>query len=243
MKSLLRKKSPTDNVQKPSPPPSTQYTRQPPTTETPLYARFSSIKPAAQPLEKTRLVVSGPMPLGRPSRTNLGADSRRKHEDENPLRGRPNGRRVASPESQLEAHEFQPAVDRSSQDVPVDPRPPIKTRTACKSHTSPFPSRADVLISSVMPSWMTCTRREHLSICAWRQPRLVWLQGVYLHPSLASVVRCRMLVLTFNNQLSQMSDSLPRGPTISQLPRMYNITEISSPLLPYRRRLPSILNN
>ena len=135
MKSLLRKKTPTDNVKKPSPPSSTQYTRQPPMTETPLYARFASTKPAAQPLEKNRLVVSGPMPLGRPSRTNLEADGRRKHDDENLSRGRPNGGRrgLVGPESHLDPYEFQP-----SQDAPVDPRPPIKMRTACKSH---FPVR------------------------------------------------------------------------------------------------------
>lgn len=134
MKSLLRKKPPTDNVKKPSPPSSTQSTRQPPTTETPLYARFASIKPAAQPPEKTRVVVSGPMPLGRPSRANLEADSRRKNEDENPSRGKlSSGRQIPTgPESQ--AHEFQPSLGRSAHDVPVDLRPPIKARTACKSH-------------------------------------------------------------------------------------------------------------
>jgi hypothetical protein len=137
MKSLLRKKTPTDNVKNPPPSSSTQRTRQPTTVETPLYARFASTKPAAQPLEKTRLVVSGPMPLGRPSRANLEADnhSRRKHEDENLSRGRlSSGRRVLTgPESQLDAHEFRPSLDRSSQDVPVDLRPSIKTRLACKS--------------------------------------------------------------------------------------------------------------
>ena len=137
MKSLLRKKAPTDNVKKPSPPSSSQYSRQPQTAETPLYARFASSKPAAQPSEKTRLVVSGPMPLGRPSRANPETDSRRKHDDENPSRGRLNGRRVlVGPESQLDAREFQPPLDRSSQDAPLHPRPPIKPRMACKSHFS-----------------------------------------------------------------------------------------------------------
>jgi hypothetical protein len=74
------------------------------------------------------------MPLGRPSRANLEADSRRKHEDENPSRGRLSRRVLVGPESQLEAHEFQPALDRSSQDAPVNLRPPIKPRMACKSH-------------------------------------------------------------------------------------------------------------
>jgi hypothetical protein len=209
-----------------------------------LYARFASTKSAAQPLEKTRLVVSGPMPLGRPSRANLEADNRRKHDDENPSRGRlSSGRRVlVGPESQLDAYEFQPSLDRSSQDAPVDLRPPIKPRTACKSHFSvTFARRRSPLLRH--PILDDAHLLRHLSICAWPQPRLVWLQGVYLQPSLASVVRCRMLVLTFNNQLSRTSNSRPRGLTISQAPRMYNITAISSPLLPYRRRLPSILNN
>jgi len=160
MKSLLRKKSPTDDVKKPSPSSSTQVTRQPQAVDTPLYARFASTKPAAQRLEKNRLVVSGPMPLGRPSRANLEADSRRKHEEENLSRGRlSNGRRVlAGPESQPETREreFQSSLDRASQDASLDSRPSIKARTACKPHF-PFPSCADVLLPSVMPSWMTCT--------------------------------------------------------------------------------------
>ena len=198
MKSLLRKKTPTDNVKKPSPPSSTQYSRQTPTTETPLYARFASSKSASQPLEKTRLVVSGPMPLGRPSRANLEADSRRN--DENPSRGRfSSGRRVlVGPESQLDAHELQPSLDRSSQDAPVDLRPSIKPRTACKSHFSvSFARRRSPLLRHAILDDVHSLR--HLSICAWRQPSLVWLQGFYLQPFLASVVRCRMLVLTFNN--------------------------------------------
>lgn len=78
------------------------------------------------------MVVSGPMPLGRPSRANLEADSRRKHEDANPSRGRlSSGRRVlAGPESHLDAHEFQPSLNRSSQDAPVNLKPSIKKRTA-----------------------------------------------------------------------------------------------------------------
>jgi len=45
-------------------------------------------------------------------------------------------------------------------------------RKCIVSHNSPFPSCADVLRSSVMPSWDdTC--REHLSIWAWPQSRLI----------------------------------------------------------------------
>jgi hypothetical protein len=170
MKSLLRRKNPTDNVKKPSPPSSTQYTRQPPTTETPLYARFASTKPPAQPLEKTRLVVSGPMPLGRPSRANPEADSRRKHEDENPSRGRlSTGRRVPTgPEFQLDAHEFRPSLDRSSQDVPVDLRPPTKTRTACKSHFSvPIACRRSPLLRhAILDDVHSLRTSEHLRMAA-----------------------------------------------------------------------------
>lgn len=178
MKSLLRKKNPADDIKRPSPPSSNaQYTRQPPMIETPLYARFASTKSVAQPLEKTRLVVSGPMPLGRPSRANLEADSRRKHEDENPSRGRlsSNGRRVFSdPESQLDAHEFQPSLDAPI----IDLRPPNKVRTACKSHfsapiarrCSPLPRHA---ILDDMHSSRTSERTsEHLRMAA---ARLVWL--------------------------------------------------------------------
>jgi len=136
MKSLLRKKTPTDNIKKSSTPSSTQHIRQPPTTETPLYARFASTKPAVQSLEGNRPVVSGPMPLGRPSRANLEADTRRKHEEER--RGLSSGRRVITgPESG--AREVRSSLDRSSQDVPVDPpRPPNKAQLACKSYLS-FP--------------------------------------------------------------------------------------------------------
>jgi len=166
MKSLLRKKTPTDNVKSPPLPSSTQYTRQSSTTETPLYARFATTKSAAQPLEKTRLVVSGPMPLGRPSRANLEADNRRKHEDENPSRGRlSTSRRVlVGPESQLDAHEFQLSLNRSSQDAPVDLRPPIKPRTASKSlFTVPIARRCSPLLRHAVPSMRTS---EHLRMAA-----------------------------------------------------------------------------
>lgn len=136
MKSLLRRKTPTDNIKNPPPPSSTQRTRQPPTVETPLYARFASSKSAAQSLEGNRPVVSGPMPLGRPNRANAEADSRRKHDEENLSRRRlSSGRRgLASPESQLGPREAQSSLDRPSQDVPADlPRPPPKTQMACKS--------------------------------------------------------------------------------------------------------------
>jgi hypothetical protein len=244
MKSLLRKKTPTNNVKNPSPPSSTQYTQQPQTTETPLYARFASTKPAAQPLEKTRLVVSGPMPLGRPSRANPEADNRRKREDENPSRGRLNGgrRALAGPESQLDAREFQPSFHRSSQDAPVNVRPSTKTRTACKSHFSvPFARRCSPLLRhSILDDVHSSRTSEHLRMAA-ASPCMVT-------GSLFAVIPCfcgsmSHAVLTFNNQLSRMSSLLSRGPTISQPPRMYIITAISSPLLPYRRPLPSILNN
>jgi len=168
MKSLLRKKTPTDNVK--NHPPS-QYTRPPPTTETPLYARFASTKPAAQSLEKTRLVVSGPMPLGRPTRANLEADSRRKHEEENPSRGRlSSGRRVlAGPESQLDAREFQSSLERSSQDAPVvDRRLPIKARTACKSHFSVpiVPRRSPPLRHAILDDVHSLRTSKHLGMAA-----------------------------------------------------------------------------
>ena len=136
MKSLLRRKTPTDNIKKPPPPSSTQRTRQPPTVETPLYARFASSKPAAQSLEGSRPVVSGPMPLGRPNRANLEADIRRKHEEENPSRGRlSGGRRGHAASESLGAREVQSSLDRTSHDVPVDlPRPPTKTQMASKSY-------------------------------------------------------------------------------------------------------------
>jgi hypothetical protein len=133
MKSLLRKKTPTDNVKNPPPSSSTQRTRQPTTVETPLYARFASSKSAAQSLEGTRPIVSGPMPLGRP-RASAEADSRRKHEENLSRRRLSSGRRgLASPEPQLDPREVQSSLDRPSQDVPVElPRPPAKTQIACK---------------------------------------------------------------------------------------------------------------
>ncbi|KAI0001173.1 hypothetical protein BJV77DRAFT_264052 [Russula vinacea] len=173
MKSLLRKKTPTDNIKKPSSPSSTQHARQPPTIETPLYARFASTastKTAAQPLEPNRPVVSGPMPLGRPTRAHIEADNRRKHEEESPSRRRLSRRVHTGPESLPGAREVQSSINRPSQDVPVDlPRPSMKAQVASFSDEE--------------------------------------LDG--------------------------------RGLTISQLPRMYNIAAMSSPLLPY----PPILNN
>ena len=143
MKSLLRKKTPTDNIKKPSSPSSTQHARQPPTIETPLYARFASTastKTAAQPLEPNRPVVSGPMPLGRPTRAHIEADNRRKHEEESPSRRRLSRRVHTGPESLPGAREVQSSINRPSQDVPVDlPRPSMKAQVACKSFFSlPF---------------------------------------------------------------------------------------------------------
>ncbi|KAI0300550.1 hypothetical protein B0F90DRAFT_429599 [Multifurca ochricompacta] len=97
MKSLLRKKTPTDNRQTP-PPSSIQSTRQPSTIETPLYARFASIKPGLPPQDRPRPAVSGPMPLGRPNRANLDADENRKrHEQAVLLRHRSSSSRQEVP--------------------------------------------------------------------------------------------------------------------------------------------------
>jgi hypothetical protein len=173
MKSLLRKKTPTDNIKKPSSPSSTHHARQPPTVETPLYARFASTKPAVQPLEGTRPVVSGPMPLGRPSRANLEADNRRKHEEENRSRRRLSRRVHTGPESLPAAREVQSSINRPSQDVPVDlTRPPIQAQMACKSYFSFSSHRAWTFSTpSIVPSWMawhdTCREHmEHLCLAA-----------------------------------------------------------------------------
>jgi hypothetical protein len=84
MKSLLRKKSPPDNRQKPSTP-SVQNVRQPSSTETPLYARFASATSGSHPQEKARPLVSGPMPLGRPIPASLEANANRRRNGESVL--------------------------------------------------------------------------------------------------------------------------------------------------------------
>jgi hypothetical protein len=157
MKSLLRKKNPTDNIKKPSPSSSTQHTRPPPPVETPLYARFASTKTAVQPLEGNRPVVSGPMPLGRPTRASVEADSRRKHEEENPSRRRLSRRVHTGPESQPGAREVQPSINRPSQDVPLDlPGPSMKAQVTCKSFFSlPIVHGRSPLLHHAIPDSVT----------------------------------------------------------------------------------------
>lgn len=145
MKSLLRRKTPTDHVQKPSPPSSVSNIRQSSNVETPLYARFASTKQAVQPQERSRIVVSGPMPLGRPNRANIEADdNRRKREDGTvPRLKLSNGRQGTPPGPQSLRNSFsgsrgvQSSLDGSYQDVRVHmaqaARPPIKVQAPCKS--------------------------------------------------------------------------------------------------------------
>lgn len=144
MKSLLRKKTHAD-IQKPSPPSSAQNIRYTATIDTPLYARFASVKPGGQSPEKNRPTVSGPMPLGRPSRSNHEpGDNRRKREDSPLPRPRlSNGRQGIAlgsqslPNSLPGQSDAQPSLDLLYQDVRVNPtqatRQPIKAQTACKS--------------------------------------------------------------------------------------------------------------
>ena len=148
MKSLLRKKTHTD-VQKPSPPSSTPSIRQPSTIETPLYARFTSVKPGVQPQEKNRPTVSGPMRLGRPSRANSEADDNRRKREEAALpQHKPNNGRQGIAPGPQPLHSSLPGprdgqsfVGTPYQDARVNltqaARQPIKAQTACKSY---FPS-------------------------------------------------------------------------------------------------------
>ncbi|KAI0067037.1 hypothetical protein BV25DRAFT_1271310 [Artomyces pyxidatus] len=89
MKSLLRKKPPADSqrtsqpAQAPARPPSNAAQAPP---ELPLYARFASSKQALSQQDdagKTRPVVSGPMPLGKPGRiaVQLELDERRRRSE------------------------------------------------------------------------------------------------------------------------------------------------------------------
>ncbi|KAH8996661.1 hypothetical protein EDB92DRAFT_1841086 [Lactarius akahatsu] len=113
MKSLLRKKPPSDSRQRPSPP------------STPLYARFASVTPVLHPQEKGRPVVSGPMPLGRPSHAPLDANpSRRRNGEPALLRHRPsNGRQEMPPPAQFPPgtvpRDLPPLPDRTYQDARV----------------------------------------------------------------------------------------------------------------------------
>jgi hypothetical protein len=144
MKSLLRKKNPTD-IQKPSPPSPTKNTRHAAPIETPLYARFTSVKSGGQLQEKSRPTVSGPMPLGRPTRSNHEADDNRRNA---PLpRHKPNsGRQGIAPgpqslrDSLPAPRDAQPSLDPPYQNTRVNPtqvaRQPIKAHTACKSYLS-----------------------------------------------------------------------------------------------------------
>jgi hypothetical protein len=143
MKSLLRKKKPTD-IQE-SPPPPTQNTRHAAPIETPLYARFTSVKSGGQPQEKSRLTVSGPMPLGRPTRLNHAANDNRRKQEDTPLpRNKPSGGRqgiTQGPQSlrgPLPApRDAQPSLDPPYQDTRANPTPvvrhPIKAQPSCKS--------------------------------------------------------------------------------------------------------------
>ena len=123
MKSLLRKKAPPDNRQKSSSP-SAQNVRHPSSLETPLYARFASAT-ALQPQEKGRLVVSGPMPLGRPNHAPLEANaSRRRNGEPAMLRQRPsNSRQEMPPPAQLPpstaSRDLPPLPDKAYQDARV----------------------------------------------------------------------------------------------------------------------------
>jgi ribosomal protein S14 len=146
MKSILRKKGPTDNRQGPSPPP-VQHERQPSTIETPLYARFATVKSGLPPQERVRPVVSGPMPLGRPSRANHEAEeNRRRHEEIDLLRHRTSDARQGTPPTtQSASRGVQSPADRPHQVVRVSPAPasrqPIKAQMACKSCYSFAPMR------------------------------------------------------------------------------------------------------
>ncbi|KAI0002508.1 hypothetical protein BJV74DRAFT_603839 [Russula compacta] len=160
MKSILRRKTPTDHVQRPSPPSSVSNIRQSSTVETPLYARFASTKQAVQPQERSRIVVSGPMPLGRPNRANLEADdSRRKREDATvPRHKLSNGRQGTPPGPQSLRNSFsgsrgvQSSLDGSYQDARVNlaqaARPPIKVQA---------PSSSDEQLATSIPHSTTAT--------------------------------------------------------------------------------------
>jgi hypothetical protein len=170
MKSLLRKKPHTD-IQKPSPPPSAPRYTAP--IETPLYARFTSAKSGGQSPEKNRPTVSGPMPLGRPSRSiHEPDDNRRKREDAPLPRHRvSNGRQGIAPGSQSlpnsppGSRDAQPSLDLPHQDVRANPtqatRQPSKAQTACKSYLSSRTMRRHS-----MPRWMmrdASRTSEHLN--------------------------------------------------------------------------------
>jgi len=147
MKSLLRKKPHTD-IQKPSPPPSAPNIPYTAPIETPLYARFASAKSGRQPPEKNRPTVSGPMPLGRPSRSNHEPDDNRRKREDAPLpRHRlTNGRQGIAPGPQSlpnslpGSRDAQSSLDLPYQDVRPNPtqatRQPMKAQTACKSYLS-----------------------------------------------------------------------------------------------------------
>lgn len=115
MKSLLRKKAPPDNRQK-SATPSLQNVRQPSSVETPLYARFASTTSGSHPQEKARPLVSGPMPLGRPTPASLETNAnRRRNGDSVLLRHKPSNSR----QEMLPAAQFPPsAVQRDLPSLP-----------------------------------------------------------------------------------------------------------------------------
>jgi hypothetical protein len=148
MKSLLRKKSPPDNRQKPSTP-SVQNVRQPSSTETPLYARFASATSGSHPQEKARPLVSGPMPLGRPIPASLEANANRRRNGESVLlRHKPsNSHQEMPPAAQFPSSAVQrdlPSLpDGAYEDARVDlaeaPIQPKKAQancTLCFSFTS-----------------------------------------------------------------------------------------------------------
>jgi hypothetical protein len=145
MKSLLRKKAPIDNRQQPSPSPIQDTRQQTSTIETPLYARFATVKPGFPSQEKVRPVVSGPLPLGRPNRSNLdGEENRRRHET-TLLQHRPIDARQGTPPITQSApgslpRDGQSPTNKRHQDARVNPaqasRQPFKAQTFCKSCTS-----------------------------------------------------------------------------------------------------------
>lgn len=115
MKYSLRKKAPPDKSQKSSTP-SLQNVRQPSSVETPLYARFASATSGSHPQEKGRPLVSGPMPLGRPTPASLETNTKsRRNGDSVLLRHKPSNSRQEMPP----AAQFPPsAVQRDLPSLP-----------------------------------------------------------------------------------------------------------------------------
>ncbi|KAI0254555.1 hypothetical protein BJV78DRAFT_1185167 [Lactifluus subvellereus] len=160
MKSLLRKKGPIDNRQRPSPSP-IQDTRQTSTIETPLYARFAS-KPGLPPQERVRPVVSGPMPLGRPNRANLdGEENWRRHEETAFLQHRPIDARQGTPPITQSAsgslpRNGQSPTNKRHQDARVIP--PQASKQPFKAQTFSF---SDEELSTLKPHHVALTENSN----------------------------------------------------------------------------------